>query len=320
MKVLYDRSSVAGVFHRPKVTLGTFDGMHVGHQRVIRELITWARATESPALVITFDRKPGRVISGRPFDRITSLPHRLRLLESLGVDGALVLEFDRALARMEPEEFVRVVLAEQLQVGGVLLGHDTRFGHKGRGDMDLLADLAKRYNFEACAVPVVLMDGLPVSSTRVREAVRAGDFALAERLLGRRFSLLGPVVHGTARGVGLGYPTANMELQHEVRPPQGVYATRALLSGRWVHAVTNIGRPPTLQEGGPRYRSAEVVVETHLFDFSGDLYGGEIEVEFVKRIRGEKSFTSTDALARQIARDVEKARELLNGINLNGTG
>ncbi len=311
MKILYDRSSVAGIFHRPKVTLGTFDGVHVGHQRVIRDLITWARATESPALVITFDRKPGRVLSGHPFDRITSLPHRLRLLESLGVDGALVLEFDQALAGMEPEEFVRVVLAEELQVGGVLLGHDTRFGHKGRGDMDLLADLARQCRFEACSVPVVLMDGLPVSSTRVREAVRTGDLALAERLMGRRFSLLGPIVHGTARGAKLGFPTANLELQHEVRPPQGVYVTRALLEDRWFAAVTNIGRPPTLQEGGPRYQSAGVVVETHLLDFSGDLYGGEIEVEFVARLRGEKSFTSAASLARQIAQDIEKARELL---------
>ncbi len=319
MKVLYDRSSVAGVFHRPKVTLGTFDGVHVGHQRVIHELINWARATDSPSLVITFDRKPGRVISGRPFDQIPSLPHRLRLLEALGVDGALVLEFDQALADMGAEEFVRDVLAGQLQIGGFLLGHDTRFGHDGRGDMDLLADISKRYNFEACSVPVVLMDGLAVSSTRVREAVKSGDLALAARLMGRRFSLLGPVVHGTSRGAGLGYPTANMELQHETRPPQGVYATRALLNGRWFGAVTNIGRPPTLRAGAPRYQSAEVVVETYVFDFSGDLYGGEIEVEFVERIRGEKSFTSTDALARQIAQDVEKAREVLNGANSSGT-
>lgn len=314
MKVLYGRSFASGAFDRPLVTLGTFDGVHIGHQRVIRELITWARATQSEAVVVTFDRKPERVLSGRPFDQITSLPHRLKLLEALGVDGVVVLEFDRALAEMEPEEFARVILAEQLRIGGVLLGHDTRFGRKGRGDMELMVNLARELGFQACDVPVVLLDGLPVSSTRVREAIRAGDLTLAERMLGHRFSLLGPVVHGTARGAKLGYPTANLALQHEVRPPQGVYATRVLLGGRWCGAVTNIGRPPSLKEGVPRYQSAEVWVETYVFDFSGDLYGREIEVEFVARLRGEKPFASTDALARQIGQDVEKARGLLKGV------
>lgn len=311
MKVLYGRSFAAGAFGRPMVTLGTFDGVHIGHQRVIRDLTTWARSTESEAVVVTFDRKPGRVISGRPFDRITSLPHRLRLLDSLGVDGAVVLTFDRDLARMEPDAFVREILVERLKAGGVLLGHDTRFGHKARGDFAMMNDLGRRFGFETCSVPVALLDGTPVSSTRVRAAIRAGDLSLAERLLGRRFSLLGPVVHGTARGVGLGYPTANLELQHEVRPPQGVYATRVALDGRWHNAVTNIGRPPTLRAGAPRYQSAEVCVETYLFDFSGDLYGRDIEVEFVARLRAEKAFASSSALSRQIAKDVVKAREIL---------
>jgi len=302
-----DRASLA----RPKVTLGTFDGVHLGHQTVLRELLTWARATDSSAAAVTFDRRPRDALAGQTSDLITSIPHRLGLLEGLGLDAAIVLTFDKEFAAQGPEDFVRNVLIEQLGATGILLGHDTRFGRNGRGDLDLLVRMGADLGFEARSVPAVEVDGEPVSSTRVRKAIQEGDLRLAERLLGRRVSLLGTVIAGASRGKGMGYPTANLDIHHEVRPPEGVFASRTRVGETWRESVTNIGRAPRLQPTGPAHVSDAVVVETHLLDFDGDLYGAEVEVELVDFLRPEEVFTSPEALARRIARDTERARARL---------
>ena len=166
-------------------------------------------------------------------------------------------------------------------------------------------------HFETRSVPVVELDGAPVSSTRLREAIRAGDLRLTERLLGRRLSVYGTVVPGLARGRRIGFPTINLDLHHEVRPPQGVYATRCLIGGSLRDSVTNIGPPPTLQPTGPAHLSERVIVETYILDFSGDLYGQDIELQFVDRIRAEEVFSSAEALAERIAVDVREARNIL---------
>lgn len=311
MKTFHGAASSPPALRRPKVTLGTFDGVHRGHQRVLRELVTWARATESDAVVVTFDHKPRRVLSGRNAGEILSLPHRLLLFDRLGVDATLVLKFDRALAAMEPEAFVGEILLDRLQAAGVLLGHDTRFGRAARGDADLLMRLGRQWAFEVCAVPVVELDGQPVSSTRLRDALRAGDLRLAEQLMGRRVSLYGTVVGGTHRGSGIGYPTANLNLHHEIHPPPGVYATRTHIDGLWHDSVTNIGRPPALKPEGPEHLSEKFVVESHVLDYAGDLYGKDIEVQFIERVRAEEVFHSPGALAARIAQDIEEARRVL---------
>ena len=219
--------------------------------------------------------------------------------------------FDERLASQEPEDFAKEVLVERIHAAGVLLGHDTRFGRGARGDFDLMSKLGRELGFETCSVEVVEVDGVPVSSTRIRQAVQAQDFALAERMLGRRVSILGTVVPGTSRGKGLGFPTANLDLHHEVRPPEGVYATNTLVDGIWRDSVTNIGRPPSLRPTGPPYASETVVVETHVLDFSGELYGKDLEVQFVGHLRGQKTFDSEEALAEQISRDIAAARSRL---------
>ena len=294
-----------------KVTLGTFDGVHLGHQEVLRELVTWARATESAAVVVTFDRKPRDAIAGEGANDITSLPHRLLLFDRLGVDATLVLPFDESLRNMEPEAFVERILVEQTHANGVLLGHDTRFGRMARGDLALLDRLGRRMGFQTCSVKVVELDGAPVSSTRVRMAIRDANLELAERMLGRRVSVLGTVVRGTGRGAGLGFPTANLDLHHELRPPQGVYAGRTLVDGVWRDSVTNIGRAPTLRPDASPDATAESIVETHLLDFSADLYGKEIEVKFIARLRDEEVFDSPELLAAQIALDIAETRAIL---------
>ena len=311
MKIIQGTAATPDAFRRPKVTLGTFDGVHLGHQRVLRHVVTWARATGSDAVAITFDRKPRHVLAATPFEQITSLQHRLRLFEEIGLDAAVLMDFTAEVAALEPEEFAAEWLARRLGADGVLLGHDTRFGRGGRGDLALLQRLGREHRFEACSSEVVEVDGAPVSSTRIREAVRTGDLPAAERMLGRRVSLLGTVVHGAGIGRGLGFPTANLDLHHEIRPPEGVYATLASVGGRVYESATNIGRPPALTPGAPRSRAETALVETFIFDYSGDLYGQDIEVQFVARLRAEQVFTDTEALKAQIALDVARARALL---------
>jgi len=324
MKVFYGEASAADGLgatpfpQRPKATLGTFDGVHLGHQRVLRELVTWAHDTRTRSLVLTFDRKPRDVLAGKPAEQIISLSHRLLLFERLGIDAALVLTFDEDLAAQEAETFVRNLLLERLHVSGVLLGHDTRFGRGARGDVRLLHQLGREMGFETRSVPVVKLDGLPVSSTRLRHATRTGDLRVAERMLGRRVSVLGSVVGGTGRGKNIGFPTANLDLHHETRPPEGVYATRSSVDGVWHDSVTNIGRAPTVQTPDSTDGEAEAVVETHLLDFSGDLYGKDIEVQFVERLRSEQMFDSSAALAERIAADIAAARSILTAAEETG--
>jgi len=315
VKTFHGFSSAVGPFTKAKVTLGTFDGVHRGHLSVLRRLLAWARETGGDALVVTFDRPPRSALAGKArlprgasWGQILSLDHRLMLFDRLGLDATVVLTFDPALAALEPEEFVKDLLVNRLKTEGVLLGHDTRFGRDGRGDFELMRRMGAQLHFETRSAPVVELDGAPVSSTRLREAIRAGDLRLAERLLGRRVSVFGTVVAGLGRGRRIGFPTINLDLHHEVRPRQGVYATRCLIAGTLRDSVTNIGPAPTLQPTGPAHLSERIIVETHILDFSGDLYGQDIEVQFVDRIRAEEVFPSAEALAERIAADIREAR------------
>ena len=326
MRTFHGLTSAVGPFTKAKVTLGTFDGVHRGHLSVLRRLLAWARETGGDAVVVTFDRPPRSALAGKPatqtagksrpprdasWGQILSLDHRLMLFDRLGLDATLVLTFDPGLAALEPEKFVKEVLVNRLKAEGVLLGHDTRFGRGGRGDFELMRGMGEQFHFETRSAPVVELDGAPVSSTRVREAIRAGDLRLAERLLGRRVSVFGTVVPGLGRGRQIGFPTINLDLHHEVRPQQGVYATRCLIAGSLRDSVTNIGPAPTLQPTGPTHLSERVIVETHILDFSGDLYGQDIEVQFVHRIRAEEVFPSAEALIERMKADIVEARRIL---------
>ena len=306
MKIVTSSVSEWPELNAPHVTLGTFDGVHLGHQRLIDELTTWAEKEGAPSVAITFDRPPRETLDQARPEHVTSLRHRLLLLERLGLDVAIVLRFDAALAKMEAGRFIREIIVRRLNAAGVLLGHDTRFGRGGRGDAALFQRLADELGFAVRSVPVVMLDGAPVSSTRVRQAVRTGNLAQARRLLGRPWSTLGTVVHGTGRGKGFGYPTANLDLHHEVQLPEGVYATRTGFAGRWHDSVTNIGRAPSFRRKTP-HLSEEVVTECFLLGFDGDLYGREVEVRFLELLRKERVFDGPEELARQIASDVEAA-------------
>jgi riboflavin kinase/FMN adenylyltransferase len=291
-----------GLFREPVVTLGTFDGVHLGHQAVVRETVLWARETGRSSVAVTFEDQPRRVLCGDPPRLLLPLSERLSLLGGMVLDGAVVAPFTHALADTPPEDFARDVLARRLGARGVVLGHDAAFGRNREGNAGFLRRIGRFLGFEVREVPPVSVDGAPVSSSRIRASLEQGDLAGAARLLGRNFALFGRVVAGRGRGKGLGFPTANLDLQHGVRPPEGVWAGRATVDGNPRPAVVSIGSTPTFGEGNP------VCVEVHIPDFSGDLYGRDLKVEILRRIRAQKRFRSPAELAKAIAEDVRAAR------------
>jgi riboflavin kinase/FMN adenylyltransferase len=283
------------------VALGNFDGFHKGHQAVVGRAIARARAEGRPALVATFDPHPMRFFRPEtPWFRLTTMEQRARLIEAAGVDGLFVFRFDADFAAASPEAFVTEWLQARIGAAGVVTGEDFTFGRGRAGDVGLLARL-----IAAEAVPPVTDGGHPVSSSRIREALREGDCETATRLLTRPFAIEGVVEHGDKRGREMGYPTANLSLGHYLRPRFGIYAVRGRLAdGRVLDGAANLGIRPTFEP--PRE-----LLEPYFFDFDGDLYGQRIEVDLVSFLRPEAKYDSLEALTAQMARDCEEARRRL---------
>ncbi|MFW6118767.1 MAG: bifunctional riboflavin kinase/FAD synthetase [Planctomycetota bacterium] len=288
-------------------TLGVFDGVHRGHAAVIGRAVEAADERGCAAAIVTFDRHPGSVVTGRPEPAITSLDHRLRLFEAHGADVCLVIRFTEDVAAMPAERFVRDILWGRLNAELLVLGFDCRFGAGREGDLELCRRLGEQLGFDVEEVPPVVIEGTPVSSTAIRKAIQRGDLEHASRLLGRPFSLYGTVVPGDGRGAKLGYPSANLDLHNETVPPTGVYATWAYTDGQPLPSVTSVGRRPTFHAE----RDAEVVVETHILDFGERLYGQDLEVQFVKRLREQRTYDDVRALKRQMEKDVRRAKQVL---------
>ncbi len=296
------------------VTLGVFDGVHRGHARVLREVVEQSRGRSRRAVVATFERHPAAVLSDEPLPAITSLPHRLRLFEELGLDLCVVIRFDPAVAAMPAARFAREVFNDLLRAELVVLGYDCRFGRGREGDVELCRRLGPELGFEVRSVPPVEEDGRPVSSTAIREAIQRGELERAARLLGRPVSLLGTVVAGEGRGERIGVPTANLDPHNEAIPPDGVYAAWARLDGERIPGVVSIGRRETFH--GPE---GERAVELHLIGRRMELYGRDVEVEFVARLRPQRAFPGAAELAEQIAEDIRAAAEAL-GLPGQGAG
>ncbi|MEI6782408.1 MAG: bifunctional riboflavin kinase/FAD synthetase [Verrucomicrobiota bacterium] len=284
--------------------IGFFDGVHLGHQQIIRQTITDARRHEAIALVVTFDRHPNTVVApNRVPPLIYSLPQKLRAMESLGTDTLLLIQFDKAFSEQTGEAFIRSLARDLGQVQSLCVGTNFVFGHQRGGNVELLRNLGRELKFAVHGMAAVSLDGRTVSSTRIREAIRAGDLDNVSQMLGRAYSVAGTVVRGDGLGHQLGFPTANLDATGLALPPQGVYAVHAEASGKTCRAVLNIGLRPTLQNPDPQLR-----VEAHLIDFAGNLYGQELEVTFVEKLRAEKQFASLVELRHQIARDILDAQ------------
>lgn len=286
-------------------TVGVFDGVHLGHLAVLQKVIERAVALNVRPVMVTFSGHPKSVLLGHAPATITSLEHRLLLFERAGIQTTLVLPFTDELRELPAEDFVRKILIKGLGLRELVFGFDSKFGKDRGGNPESLRPLAKELNLGITEVPPARESGRAVSSTFIREAVQLGDLPRASALLGRPTSLLGTVVPGDQRGRKLGFPTANLRLHHELRPPNGVYAAQLLRRGELLPAVVNIGDRPTFDADGTQ-------VEAHLLDFHGDLYGEVLEVFLIQRLRDEKAFASEQALQEQITADIGQCREVLS--------
>jgi riboflavin kinase/FMN adenylyltransferase len=288
------------------LALGNFDGFHQGHQAVVGEAVAWARAEGRPAIVATFDPHPVRFFrpDTPPFS-LTTLDQRQALFAGAGADAMLVFHFDATIAGMPADRWVREMIHEHLGVAGVTTGQDFVFGKDRSGTATSLRDLGEPLGIATRAVPAVLDADGPVSSSRIREALAAGDCETATRLLTRPFAIRGPVQHGDKLGRTIGYPTANLALGTYLRPRYGIYAvTGRLPDGRVLAGAANLGVRPT-------FDPPKELLEPFFFDFSGDLYGQEIEVAFHRFLRPEAKFDSLEALTAQMDKDCDEARRLL---------
>ncbi len=284
----------------PVVTLGVFDGVHSGHQKIIQKTINLADKKDGEAIILTFDRHPKSVLLQTQQSCITSLEHRLVLFEQLGVDISVVLEFDKKIAEISAEDFITKVLYEWLGAKVVVLGFNCSFGRDRRGNASMLRDYAEKYKFEVVTCGPLEFEGEITSSTTIRKHIIQGNLQKARGMLGRRVSVFGTVIKGSGRGKGLGFPTANLNLHHEIKPPSGVYATKVFLAGREYNAITNIGTCPTF---GESTYSDGPVVEAHIIDFDSPIYGKELEVQFLYKLRDEIRFENADKLKSQLERD-----------------
>ncbi|HLW69854.1 MAG TPA: bifunctional riboflavin kinase/FAD synthetase [Candidatus Binataceae bacterium] len=289
----------------PVVALGNFDGVHIGHRAILKTAIEHARQLGGAAFALTFDPLPAKVLAPKRAPRLILTPEdKAELLRSSGLDGVIVLEFTLALSRLDPHEFAQRYLRERIGVRAIVVGHNVSFGHNRAGNATVMEALGRELSFETIVVGPIALGDAEVSSTGVREAISAGELRRAAAMLGRYHFLSGPVVHGRERGRTIGFPTANVQPRTECLPPDGVYATRIVLADGAYPSITNIGMRPTFAE-------PERSFEAHIFDFDRDLYGQEVKLELIERIRPEKKFASGQELATQIAADLQRAKEIL---------
>jgi len=307
MKVVRSFNELSAFADKVCIAIGVFDGVHLGHQSVIRAALDDAEAVDGTAVVLTFDPHPIRVLApAKAPPLLTSTEHKLALIESLGVNVCLMIPFTMEFARTEPEAFLETVFQSAKNLKSICVGHAFRFGHERKGTVQTILAFGRERGVRVDVLPPVTANGEIISSTAIRKVVTAGDLTKAKEMLGRPFSVLGKVEAGDQVGRKLGYPTANLNPHNEVLPPNGVYAVRALCEGRQLSGVANIGVRPTVASN-PIDRRFEI----HLLDFTGDLYGMMIEAFFVQKLRDERQFDSPDSLKTQIGLDEAEARRIL---------
>jgi riboflavin kinase / FMN adenylyltransferase len=296
------KARFAGDSRGAAITIGNFDGVHLGHREILRRVVERARVENLLATVVTFDPHPLRVL--RPDEApllLLTLEQRLAEIQRLGIDAALVLRFDAELARLSPREFVEQIVVGTLRTKAMLLGENFRFGHRGAGDVALLREFAREFGFEVECIDPVVCRGEVVSSSAIRRAVCEGRLIDAGRFLGRPFSLSGEIVGGSGLGRKFVVPTLNLRTAQELMPRLGVYGTEVLLDGRRFRAVTNVGMRPT-------FSGKALSVESFLFDFDQEITSGPLEVRFFSRLRDEMKFDGPESLRAQILLDVARGR------------
>jgi riboflavin kinase/FMN adenylyltransferase len=293
------------------LTIGVFDGVHLGHKYLISQLKEYARQQNLLSGIVTFRQHPQEVLSPQsklPF--LTDLSQRAELLKNEGIEAIITLSFTRELAQFSARQFLSL-LKEYIRMRGLVIGYDFALGRNKEGNTDALRALGQEMGFSVIVVPPIIIDGEVVSSTAIRNALAEGDMNRVQNLIGRPFSLHGSVIPGAGRGMDLGFPTANLDIDPEqALPNEGVYATWTNIDDKAYQSVTNIGSRPTFSDG-------ERTVEVYLLDYHSDLYEHELKIDIIERLRGEKKFNTVDELKKQITKDVEQGRTILNSRGRN---
>jgi riboflavin kinase/FMN adenylyltransferase len=305
MKVVYRPEDISPEHPAPVVTIGNFDGVHLGHQNLIKDLVVRADAIGGTPIVYTFDPHPLQVLApnNAPL-QIQTLDQKIAVIESLGIPLVVLIPFNRELAQISARDFAEKILWERLHPREIYVGPNFAFGNRRQGSFNLLKEIGEEKGFLTGKIHQVQFRGNRVSSTAVRQALISGQVGLARRLLDRPFALVGKVVHGTGTGARFNFPTANLETPNELIPRRGVYVTLATIDGRRNRGVTNIGYRPTVN----RNEDVALSIETHLLDFSQDIYEKEITLEFLFRLRDERRFSGEQELIRQIKVDIGRTR------------
>lgn len=291
MKVIYGLRGIKK-YRKPVVALGVFDGMHRGHRRILEAVVDKARRIKGRSMVVTFWPDPHREKS------LYSLEHRLRLIESIGIDVCIVIKFNRTFSGISAENFIKDILVKKIGAQYIYVGRNFKFGKTARGDFRTLDKLSPCYNFKLKVFGLIKIDNQPISSTHIRRLITKGKLDTAQKLLGRAVSILGTVIRGSSLATRLGFPTANINPHHEVLPPSGVYAVSVFLENKNFKGVCYIGAKPTFKKRIGKH------IEVYIFNFHQDIYGKYLEIQFIKKIRNERKFASPQSLARQVKKDI----------------
>lgn len=303
-EVSYDKKSI--------ITIGTFDGIHLGHKKIINEVVRKASDLGGRSFVITFHPHPRKIILGDNQIKLLSTPdEKIKILEELNVENLLTINFSKEFSQLSPEKFIDDYIINGIGVSEIVLGYDHHFGKGRGGDINFLREKGKVAGFEVTAIEACTLDNIKISSSKVRQAITEGHISLANTFIGRYYSFSGKVVEGDKRGRELGFPTANLKIENgdKLLPVIGIYAIELFVNGRKHLGLLSIGRRPTF------YTSGEIVPEVYIFDFSGNIYGETVNVRVVERIRGEEKFSSADELIKQMNDDKKTGREILNKLN-----
>jgi riboflavin kinase/FMN adenylyltransferase len=306
MKIIYGLNQIRR-YTKLVVALGVFDGVHLGHRAILKDVVRKARDIDGTSMAVTFFPHPQEESS------LYSLEHRLRLIAELGVDICLVIKFNRAFARITAGDFIKNILVRKINAHYVYVGRNFRFGRGTLGDFRLLKKFSRIYGFKLKVFEVIKTNNRNISSTYIRRLITAGRLGLAEKLLGRPVSVFGTVIRGTSLARKLGFPTANINPHHEILPPSGIYAVYIIFNKDKLNGVCYIGRRPTfsIQSLAGRIKNVKHI-EVHIFNFNKDLYGKEIEIQFLKKIREEEKFSSVGPLVTQIRKDIKLTRKIFS--------
>ncbi|MZH04098.1 MAG: bifunctional riboflavin kinase/FAD synthetase [Nitrospinae bacterium] len=309
MKIVRGTKNISGPFPYPVVTLGNFDGVHAGHQILFRKAAEIAREKEGTSIAFTFEPHPLKIIAPEKVPPLLTHFHKkMELIEACNIDSVICADFTRKFADQRPRDFSKDILKEKIGAREIVVGFDYAFGRGREGTIPYLKKMGEEFGFVVNVVDPIQLDGLTVSSSHVRELIEAGNMESAQKFLGRHYSIVGPVVSGYKTGQAIGFPTANIDTSKVQIPGTGVYAVRMIYQKKSYDAVANIGFNPTFQRD-------RLSVEVHIFDFNQAIYGKEIEVEFISRIRSEIEFESKDDLVVQINKDIERAKTILGELD-----